>query len=190
MLVASSLAAAQEVAIDTFRSTVTVRVYKSGFFSHFAHDHRIKAPIASGTLDVERRSVALTFKTAEMQVADEEGSDSEHHEIEATMKSPKVLDVERFPTITFKSQSITNASEDHYQVKGELTLHGVSRQTSVPVRVEHGRYLGSATLKQTDYGIVPVKIAGGTVKVKDEIDLSFEIVPSIAASPARPGASQ
>jgi hypothetical protein len=31
-------------------------------------------------------------------------------------------------------------------------------------------------VKQTDFGIVPISIAGGTVKVKDEIKVDFDIV--------------
>jgi len=38
-------------------------------------------------------------------------------------------------------------------------------------------------LKQTDFGIKPVTIAGGTVKVKDELTIEFDIV---ARSPSRP----
>ena len=38
-----------------------------------------------------------------------------------------------------------------------------------------GVYKGSVNFKQTDFGITPVKVAGGTVKIKDD-DISFEIV--------------
>jgi len=34
---------------------------------------------------------------------------------------------------------------------------------------QDGRYRGSTTLKQTDFGIALVNVAGGTVKVKDEV---------------------
>jgi len=37
------------------------------------------------------------------------------------------------------------------------------------------RYRGSATLKQTDFGITPVTVAGGTVKVKNEVKVEFDI---------------
>ena len=50
--------------------------------------------------------------------------------------------------------------------------------------LEKGRYIGSTHLKQTDFGITPVRIAGGTVKVKDEVEMSFEIVPTPPSGPA------
>jgi hypothetical protein len=36
-------------------------------------------------------------------------------------------------------------------------------------------YKGNVKLKQTDYGIEPVSVGGGTIKVKDEIDLEMDI---------------
>lgn len=163
--------------IDTSRCSVTIRVYKSGLFSGFAHNHIIKAPIASGSLDTGQRSISLTFNVADMKVADPEGSESEHQEIEATMKGPKVLDGGRFPSIAFHSTQVDQDDSQHYHVRGELKLHGQTRDIAFPVVLTGGLYTGAVTLKQTDFGITPVKIAGGTVRVKDEIEISFEIAP-------------
>jgi polyisoprenoid-binding protein YceI len=170
-------AVAQQAAVDTVHSQVTVRVYKSGLFSGLAHNHVVKAPIASGSLDAEHRLAQLTLNPMQMKVTDPEGSDSERQEIESTMKGPQVLDAERFPSINFQSQSIVALAAGRYQVTGELKLHGVTRPLTLTVTFNQNRYTASVTLKQTDFGIVPIKIAGGTVRVKDEIDLSFEIVP-------------
>lgn len=38
------------------------------------------------------------------------------------------------------------------------------------------RYRGSATIKQADFGIKPISIGGGTIKVKDEVKIDFDIV--------------
>jgi hypothetical protein len=53
VLSVAAISVAQSAAIDPARSTVTVRVYKKGLFSGLAHDHVIKAPIASGTIDTQ-----------------------------------------------------------------------------------------------------------------------------------------
>jgi polyisoprenoid-binding protein YceI len=60
-------------------------------------------------------------------------------------------------------------------VEGKLTLHGETRPVSVEVRESEGRYMGTARLKQSDFGIKPVKVAGGTVRVKDEVKIEFAI---------------
>jgi hypothetical protein len=44
------------------------------------------------------------------------------------------------------------------------------------VKKQSQTYTGSSQLKQTDFGITPVSVGGGTVKVKDELKLDFEVV--------------
>jgi polyisoprenoid-binding protein YceI len=168
---------AQRTPIDPTHSTVTVRVYKSGLFSGLAHDHEIQAPVAAGSIDAREKAVQISFKVADMKVIDTSASQSERQEIEATMKGPKVLDVAQFPEISFASIRVASSGSDRSEVTGMLKLHGVSREIAVPVVLHDGKYSGSVTLKQTDYGITPVKIAGGAVKVKDEIVIEFNVSP-------------
>jgi polyisoprenoid-binding protein YceI len=181
LIFAAALAAtvpsvAQPASIDAARSTVTVHVYKTGLFSALAHNHVITAPIASGSIDKEHRSVSLSFGANALKVADPEGSESDHQEIEATMKGPAVLNAAQFPVISFQSKRINVATLDSYQVIGDLSLHGQTREISLPVVFSGGVYKGSVHLKQTDFGIMPVKVVGGAVRVKDEIEIDFEIV--------------
>ena len=63
-------------------------------------------------------------------------------------------------------------------MRGDLTLHGKKQPVTVEVSLESGHYRGSASIKQSDFGIEPIRIAGGTVKVKDELKIEFDIVPS------------
>jgi len=176
LVILSCPSVAQPASIDTSRSTVTVHVYKAGMFSGFAHNHVIKAPIASGEMDIARRTVTFSFNANDLQLMDTEGSDSDHREIEATMKGPKVLDTAQFPTISFRSKQVDSSNATTYRAVGELKLHGVTREITVPVASSKSAYKGSVTIKQTDFGITPVKIAGGAVRIKDEIEISFEIV--------------
>ena len=174
------LASAQHLAIDSAKSSVTIHVFKSGLFSGLAHDHTMQAPVATGNIDLQEKSVTLTFNVADMKVLDPGESDSNRKDIDAAMKGPKVLDGAQFPTISFASSSV-KTSGDRSEVTGTLTMHGASRQIAVPVAWQDGKYTGSLSLKQTDYGITPVKIAGGAVRVKDEITIEFGIVPASGA---------
>ena len=177
MLLTPAVSNAQRIAIHKAHSTVTVHVYKSGLLSGLAHNHVIQAPIASGSLDTKEQAVEITFNVADMKVLDPDASTSERQEIEATMKGPKVLESAQFPVINFVSTGISSSSPGHSQVTGTFKLHGFSRQVSVSVVLRDGKYSGSIMLKQTDYGITPVKIAGGAVRVKDEIEIEFQVVP-------------
>jgi polyisoprenoid-binding protein YceI len=161
--------------IDVEKSVLTVRVYKSGLFSAFAHDHEIRAPIQSGRFDEQKHTVEFKVRSAELKVLDPKVSDNERSQVQHTMLSPKVLDPEKFPEISFHSTSIKPAGEGKWNVEGALSLHGETHPVKVDVAGDKGIYRGSARLRQTEFGITPVSIGGGSIKVKDEVRIEFEI---------------
>src|SRR5258705_6521041 len=71
--------------IDTEKSAVTVRVFKSGLFSGFAHDHEISAPIQEGSFDQANGSVQLKVDARKLRVVDKDVSDKDRAEIQQTM---------------------------------------------------------------------------------------------------------
>ncbi len=165
----------QKHTIDGQHSVITIRVFKSGLFSAFAHDHSIRAAIARGEVDDSARpSVDLWVDAGKLRVVDSGISAKDRADIQRTMEGPEVLDVSRFPQIHFRSTSVQKTAS-HWIVRGNLELRGKSRPVEAEVAETNGRYRGSAMLKQRDFGIVPVKIAGGTVRVKDEVKIEFEI---------------
>jgi polyisoprenoid-binding protein YceI len=112
-----------------------------------------------------------------MRVLDPETSADKRAQIQQTMEGATVLDVEHFPDISFRSTAITKTGEAHWEVHGNLSLHGKNQLVVVVVSSEAGHYRGSGSVKQSDFGITPISIAGGTVKVKDEVKIEFDIVP-------------
>jgi polyisoprenoid-binding protein YceI len=164
--------------IDGLHSTITVRVYKSGFLSAFGHNHEIQAPIQSGEVkETDSPSVELRVDARKLQVLDPEVSETTRAQIQETMQGSQVLDVVHFPEIRFQSTRVEPKGPDHWIVHGNLALHGKDRPTAVEVTLKGDHYRGSAVLKQTAFGITPVTVAGGTVKVKDEVKIEFEIAP-------------
>ncbi len=168
--------AAAPIEIDAGQSVMTVHVLKSGMFSAFGHEHEISAPIQQGTLSEKARSVELTVDARKMKVMDKDVSDKDRAEIQETMLGPKVLDTAKFPEIRFRSSSVDENGAGRWNVRGDLTLHGQSRPIKLEVQGQDGHYRGRAEFKQTDFGISPVSGGGGTVKVKDELRVEFEIV--------------
>ena len=47
------------------------------------------------------------------------------------LKSADFFDVEKYPTLTFKSTSLEKAGENKYKLKGNLTLHGVTKPVTM-----------------------------------------------------------
>ncbi len=164
-------------AIKVDHSVLTIRVFKTGLFSAFAHNHEIQAPITEGAVDLSRGpTVALHMDARRLRVLDPGASPRTVAQIQSTMDGPTVLDSGRFPEISFQSTAVESLAAAHWTVRGKLTLHGQTRPVVVDVALRDGHYRGSATLKQRDFGIAPVSIAGGTVKVKDEVRIEFDIV--------------
>jgi polyisoprenoid-binding protein YceI len=163
-------------AIDPQKSSITVRVFKAGVFSAFGHEHEISAPIEQGSFTENPASVELTVDARRMRVMDKGISEKDRAEIQQTMLGPKVLDSEKFPTIRFRSTRVELLGEGKWSLLGDLTIHGETRPVKVRVEGENGHYRGTAELKQKDFGITPVTVGGGAVKVKNELRVEFEIV--------------
>ena len=172
-----AVARAQSRAIDIAHSTLKVRVFKSGLFSAFAHDHEIEAPITQGSVNLSTKpSVELRVDARKLRVLDPKLSPKNRADVQKTMEGPQVLESNRFTEISFHSTAVESKGKEHWTVRGNLTLHGQSSPVAVDVNLRDGHYRGSARLKQRTFGMTPVSIAGGTVKVKDEVEVEFNIV--------------
>lgn len=168
---------AERHVIDGQRSTITIRVYKSGLFSVFAHDHQITTPVARGEIvDSENPSVEFWVDASALRVVDPDLSANDRAEVQKTMEGSQVLDVTRYPEIHFLSTAVHQTGADRWAVQGNLELHGQSHPIAIEVRQNHGSYTGSAIVKQREFGMRPIRIAGGTVSVKDSVKVEFEIV--------------
>jgi polyisoprenoid-binding protein YceI len=161
--------------IDTAKSAMTVRVYKTGVLSAFGHDHQISAPIGRGAVDAAARKVELHVNAAALRVRDPNVSDKDRNDIQTNMLGSDVLDVEKYKEIGFQSTGAETAGPGAWKVTGNLTLHGETRPVSMYVREKDGRYAGTCRFKISDFGIKPVKAAGGAVRVKDDVTIEFDI---------------
>ena len=101
------------------------------------------------------------------------------------MLGPDVLGAEAFPTIAFRSRSVRKTAEGSWVATGPLALHGQTRDVDVTVTRAGEVYRGAATVRQRDFGIQPVSIAGGAVQVKNEVRIEFEV--RLAKTAARSG---
>lgn len=162
--------------IDTTKSTLTVRVFKAGLFSALGHDHQIQAPIQQGSFRMNPPVVDLLVDARRLRVADPDISDKDRAQVQETMLGPKVLDADKFPEIRFHASELQPAGADRWLLPGQLSLHGQQHPVTVNVELQAGHYRGSSTLNQKNFGITPVSVGGGAVKVKDEVRIEFDVV--------------
>jgi polyisoprenoid-binding protein YceI len=169
------LAAPQQV--DTEQSTITVRVFKAGLFRGFGDNHEIRGAVKRGSInDANPIEVHISVDTRNLRVVDPDASANDRAQIQTRMLGPEVLDASRFPEIRFDSDTADRTASHAWIVHGRLTLHGETRALTVAVNQDQRHYKGSVTLKQTDFGMTPISVAGGAVKVKDELTIDFDIV--------------
>jgi polyisoprenoid-binding protein YceI len=118
---------------------------------------------------------------------DATGIDTREPKRDMHLKGPDFLDVSKYPTITFKSKKITRLSDTKFQVTGDLTLHGVTKEVVLDVEGSPKPFndpmgnlrLGGAVatrLNRKDFGIAWNKaLDGGGVVVGDDVDVTIDI---------------
>jgi polyisoprenoid-binding protein YceI len=162
-----------------------IHVGTGGLFGAFAHDHLIEAQRIEGCAvidsnDLTHSSIKLTFSTAGIRVLDPKESAKDRAKVQTTMET-EVLRLSQYPQVTFESTGLDRSgTADALRVRGNLTIRGKTQPVILPLTLTHlddGTYRarGEYKLKQTAFGIQPIQLAGGTVKVKDEVRTEFEL---------------
>ncbi len=173
--------------INQTLSRFKLKVYATGMLSAFGHSPTIVIRDFSGQATVPddqngTAAMEIVIKAASLSVA-EDVKESDRREIERAMLKD-VLEVDTYPEIRFSSTEVSGAAPGvasfRARIKGTLALHGTTHPEEIEALVNiMGDRLtasGQFVVRQSDYGIKPVSIAGGTLRLKDEIDLSFDIV--------------
>jgi polyisoprenoid-binding protein YceI len=173
--------------IDARASSFTVQAFASGILSAMGHNPKIGIRTFGGAVDfnpetLEGGAFRLTVQSGSLAVQDDI-SDKDRRDIERLMKE-NVLEVARYPEIRYEAATIAVSRVDgslySATVNGNLSLHGVTRGQPITVRIstfgEMLRASGDFTLRQSDYQIKPVSVAGGALKLKDEVKFNFEMV--------------
>jgi polyisoprenoid-binding protein YceI len=163
--------------VNAQKSSITIHVGKTGALSAFGHEHEVHAPLLDGTVKTGKAaSVQIRVSAKNMKVVDAGDAAKDHDEIQSTMLGPLVLNVAKYPVISFKSTTVKSSGPNEWMVHGNLTLCGQTHPVDVTVTHTKGHYKGTASFLQTAFGITPVKAGGGTVKVEDLLKIEFDIV--------------
>lgn len=181
----SCFSSPQKFLVRAQESLIQVHVGKSGLFKFLGDSHLIEASLQEGWIRFdpqhpERSRVQMSLRCGELTVKDPGRDPEERRKIQQRMLGKDVLDVEHFPLIRFRSRSIRYLRDGRYRVNGELSLHGKSEPIECRLQVRRdGSDLeakGEFTVKQTDFGIKPVTAGLGTVRVRNEVGISFRIL--------------
>jgi polyisoprenoid-binding protein YceI len=131
--------------------------------------------------DVSKGSVEVTIPVATV--------DTREPKRDAHLKSADFFDVEKFPTMTFKSTKVTKVADGKLKVDGNLTIHGITKPVVLDVDMTPVMNPGpkarigiSATAKvnRKDFGLMWNRaLEAGGVMVGDEVSIQIdgELVP-------------
>jgi polyisoprenoid-binding protein YceI len=156
-----ALAALPALAQDTFNidpvhSEVSFKIRHllakvNGRFTKFSGDIKVD------TKDIAKSSVEVSIDAATINT-DNEARDKD-------LKSANFFNVEKFPTITFKSTSVKEVAKGKLEVTGDFTMHGVTKRITFPITnagtgagmkpgtIVAGFTDGTLTLNRNDFGI-------------------------------------
>lgn len=168
-------------------SNFTVQAFAEGLFSAFGHDPVIAIRDFNGEAqfvpDTLEDASLKVFVNPDSLVVAGEVKEKDRAEIERTMLND-VLETAKYSEIAFVSNSVSASriGEGRYRARiiGDLTMHGVTQKNlwiSAEVTLTENvlQAKGNFSLKQTDFGIKLVSIAGGMLKLKNELSFSFDI---------------
>lgn len=171
--------------IDTAHTTV-------GFVARHMGLSKVRGQFTSFRGEVEGDPSDLTTAKGRLEV-DLASVDTGNPDRDAHLKSADFFDVEKYPTMTFVSTSITKDGDD-YLVHGDLTIKDVTKP--VTLTYEHGgdakdpygnRKIGgtlSGTIKRTDWGLtwnVPLDSGGWLVSEKIQLEIDLQVAESTEA---------
>lgn len=173
--------------IDPAQSKFVVQVFATGLLSAFGHSPKIaildfggEVNFASGGTPLAGAHLTLRIQADSLQSID--GNEKDREEIDRRMRQ-EVLETRDFPDILYEcTRVIASGSGNRYwaSLKGDLTLHGITHSVPVSAIVTINgaslRASGEFKVRQSEFGIAAVSAAAGTIRVKDEVTCTFDIV--------------
>jgi hypothetical protein len=168
------------IRMDASSAECLVLTEKEGLLSAVAHDLKIRVTRfelawdgATLTASFDPRSLRVVNALKSGREDAEALGDADKAKIEQSLVAD-VLDAKRYPKIEFRSSEVV-AEGKGYRIKGDLTLHGVTRGISPKVSLRGDRWGAQISINQPDYGIKPFSAMLGTLKVKPKLRVRVSV---------------
>jgi polyisoprenoid-binding protein YceI len=125
----------------------------------------------------ERSHIQMTVQSASIDTRNE-GRDS-------VLRSDDFFDIARYPTLTFVSTSVSPKHDNLLDVTGDLTIHGITKRVTIPVRFlgekqlqGWGDFVGfdtEFTIDRSEYGVNGTRWGGGTAILSKNVKIHLVI---------------
>jgi len=185
LLISASAIAQSTWTIDKVHSKIGFAVAHMGVAETEGKFNEFDGTIVTKSDDFDNAEVSFVAKTASI--------DTDNERRDGHLKSADFFDAEKYPEITFKG-NLVKAGEKQYKLKGDFTMHGVTKQVEFDVtyggRMNTGRgekagFKFNGQLNRQDYGLTWAnKVATGEMVVGDMVDLLIRIELDKKGEPA------
>ncbi|MCG2584010.1 YceI family protein [Massilia sp. TS11] len=168
--------------VDQDQSLLTIVVRRAGPLARLGHDHVIAVRGLDGRYDAQQQQASFRFRLDAMTVDEPAlrqaaGLDTvpSPEAIAATRVNmlEKVLDAARYPEVRIDARRADGG------LALAITLHGVTRTVVVPAQITEDAASisarGSFTLLQSEFGLTPMTVLGGALRVEDRMELAFRV---------------
>lgn len=171
-------------------SIITVWTRSEGLLARAGHDLALLATTWRGSASITGRrfsaEVAVPARGLRAQGAAEQGrivalGEREHRDIDATLTGPHVLDAARHAEVRWSGGgTLPDGGVGEVTAEGQLTLRGTTRALPLVAQVQEqdGAVVvsGDVTLRQSAFGLKPYSAFLGTLRVRDEVKVSWRVV--------------
>lgn len=126
--------------------------------------------------DPAASTVEFTVRATSIDTAN---ADRDEH-----LRGEDFFDVEKYPTLTFKSTSVIPKGPGELDVTGDLTIHGVTKQVTIPVTIlgtmktpngEKAGFESTFTINRKDYGVVWNRVLDAGPVLGDEVKITIAV---------------
>ena len=152
------------------------------------HEHLVAAREFSGEAritpgKINAASLQLTVKTDSMVETSDAFTEPQKQIINKELREI-VLEPGKYPEIVFKSTEVTGKSLGNgpydLKIRGDLTLHGVTRHVVIPAKITLAgntlRATGEFSIDRNDFKVKATSAFHGMVRVRNKVKFTFDIV--------------
>jgi polyisoprenoid-binding protein YceI len=165
--------------IDTSHSAAQFKVRHMMIANVKGEFDKVSGTVQFDPANPSAASVEASIDTSTISTRDEQR--------DGHLKSGDFLDVEKFPSITFKSKKVTASGKDSFSVVGDLTIRDVTKEVALTVEELTGEAkdpwgnmrrgaTAKARINRKDFGMsFNVALEAGGFLVGEEVDLTIDV---------------
>ena len=174
--------------IDGKQSKFFAHGLRGGLFWFKGHEHVIQVKEFGGEATITPGSILpatlqVTAQAGSLEETSAAFTDQQKQIINKELREI-VFQPEQYPEITFRSTSVTGkqlpSGQFDAEIKGSLTLHGVTREITIPAKVTVNgdtlRAVGEFNIDRDDYKVKATSAFHGLVRVRHTVRLEFDVV--------------